>query len=75
MPTYNYKCVVCGATFEKVVSYQGRNAVRCPVCNGMTDQKFTPSTAFRVEGLSADRFKYQDKLKKNRVIARERYGV
>lgn len=32
MPSFSYRCSVCGKDFQKVVVYEGRHQVVCPEC-------------------------------------------
>ncbi|MBO8168043.1 MAG: zinc ribbon domain-containing protein [Thermoanaerobacteraceae bacterium] len=41
MPNYDFKCKDCGELFTKRVSWQDKDKVRCPKCNGETEQRFT----------------------------------
>jgi len=34
MPTYEYKCDVCGYTFEKFQSMKDKAVKKCPKCDG-----------------------------------------
>jgi putative FmdB family regulatory protein len=34
MPTYEYKCQVCGYTFEKFQNMKDKLVTKCPRCNG-----------------------------------------
>jgi putative FmdB family regulatory protein len=34
MPTYEYKCQICGHSFEKFQSIKDKPLEKCPECNG-----------------------------------------
>jgi len=34
MPTYEYKCQICGYMFEKFQSMKDKPVTKCPKCNG-----------------------------------------
>ena len=51
MPTYDFKCDVCGTSFESFKHKKEDPAPWCPVCNSqkVTEQKFLRMPVFRVE--------------------------
>ena len=43
MPTYNYRCKVCGKKFEKFVRFsEDPNQVKCPNGHLLVQREFTP---------------------------------
>lgn len=48
MPLFEYMCVRCGATFEKLVRSTGNQEVVCPRCRSVKVQKQV--SAFAVKG-------------------------
>ncbi len=41
MPTYDFKCTKCNNRFSKFVLLKDKDNVKCPECNGETEQLFT----------------------------------
>lgn len=41
MPTYDFRCKQCSEKFSKFVSFQEKDNVKCPICNGDAQQIFT----------------------------------
>ncbi|KUO53388.1 MAG: FmdB family transcriptional regulator [Desulfitibacter sp. BRH_c19] len=41
MPTYDYRCLKCSEKFSKFVSLKEKDQVKCPKCDGDTQQLFT----------------------------------
>lgn len=41
MPTYGYRCMECGHTFDARQEVKDRDRQRCPWCNGKTERPVT----------------------------------
>lgn len=41
MALYEYFCQACGADFERIRSYEGRDLVSCPACGARVDRKMS----------------------------------
>lgn len=41
MPTYDFKCDICGKEFSDFVSIREKDNVRCPDCGGKASQRLT----------------------------------
>lgn len=41
MPTFDFKCNLCGYQFSELVSLNDKSKVRCPKCGGPVSQRFT----------------------------------
>ena len=51
MPLYEYKCVKCGRTTEKIESVSGPHLKKCPHCGGRVEQQLTaPAIQFKGSG-------------------------
>lgn len=50
MPLFEYMCVRCGSTFEKLVRSSGPQEIICPTCKSTTVQK--QMSSFAVKGVS-----------------------
>lgn len=42
MPIYEYRCAVCGSTFERVTGFDDTSAVTCPNGHSDTRRIFSP---------------------------------
>lgn len=49
MPLFEYMCVRCGSTFEKLVRSSGAQEIVCPKCKSTTVQK--QMSSFAVKGV------------------------
>ncbi len=49
MPLFEYMCVRCGSTFEKLVRSSGTQEIVCPKCKSTTVQK--QMSSFAVKGV------------------------
>jgi putative FmdB family regulatory protein len=49
MPIFEYMCVRCGSTFEKLVRSSGPQEIVCPKCQSTTVQK--QMSSFAVKGV------------------------
>ena len=51
MPLYEYKCVKCGKTTEKIETVAGPHLKKCPHCGGKVEQAITaPAIQFKGSG-------------------------
>jgi putative FmdB family regulatory protein len=41
MPVYEYRCLACGKTFEKLTFHEEKE-VKCPKCGGGVDKLMSP---------------------------------
>lgn len=73
MPLYVYYHRDCDVSFELRRPLEERNApVECPECDdgSVMRRVFTAPTS-KIAGLAADRFRYEDKIARNRQNAHE----
>ena len=56
MPLFEYMCVRCGSTFEKLVRSSGPQEIVCPKCKSTTVQKQISSFAVKGVGGGAGAF-------------------
>jgi putative FmdB family regulatory protein len=56
MPTYEYKCKVCGLQFEKQQSITAPPAGECPKCRGQVTRLISGGTGFLFKGSSSANF-------------------
>lgn len=80
MPTYQFTCRMCGATDDVTCSiseYDDDNFA-APICSNEGRHPFNEMgrrysvPKFTIDGLSSDRFKYEDKILANRQKLEER---
>jgi len=50
MPIYEYECVACGHTLEKLQKLSEPPLSLCPECNGESLQKLVSAAGFRLKG-------------------------
>jgi len=51
VPLYEYKCVKCGRTTEKIEPVAGPHLKKCPHCGGRVEQQLTaPAIQFKGSG-------------------------
>jgi putative FmdB family regulatory protein len=51
VPLYEYKCLKCGRTTEKIESVSGPHLKKCPHCGGRVEQMLTaPAIQFKGSG-------------------------
>jgi len=51
VPLYEYKCVKCGRTTEKIEPVSGPHLKKCPHCGGRVEQQLTaPAIQFKGSG-------------------------
>jgi len=51
MPFYDYQCVSCGATWDKLQSITVKPDVTCPSCNSPTAKRLVGTgTSFKLKG-------------------------
>ena len=70
MPTYDYTCSECGATFEEILRIEDRNQPTecpCPSCNKLNCVLLTlcaPSlvSPFRIDGLKQPSGQFKDRM-------------
>lgn len=50
MPTYQYKCLACGHTFEEFQAITDRPLDECPVCGGNVERLISGGAGFLFKG-------------------------
>ncbi|MFD2841709.1 FmdB family zinc ribbon protein [Populibacterium corticicola] len=51
MPTYSYRCTVCGHAFDAQQSFSDAALTACPQCDGLLRKVFsTPAVTFKGSG-------------------------
>ena len=68
MPTYDFKCLHCGHTFERYLQITDDSNVKCPKCGGQTKRLISSGGGiiFKGSGFYATDYRKADYKKKSK---------